>query len=384
MPEVRQTGDGAIPFVNAVRLTTRQWTMVAVVVLIVILTLPSLWKLVEQFETGADYRIPYSLSKDYWLYNRRLDQVPASNIVLLGDSVIWGEYVSRDGTLSHFLNQAAHETNRFVNAGVNGLFPLALEGLIRCHGQPLRHRKLLVHCNLLWMTSPKADLSTDKEEQFNHSTLVPQFFPRIPCYRADANERLNAIAGRNVPFLGWVGHLQNAYFDQKSIPKWTLEEGTGTPPQLTNAGRNPLSQITFRVPPEPADDVQRGPRSSRHKPWSTNSVGTTRFEWVPAAKSLQWQAFQRAIQLLRTRDNDLLVVLGPFNEHLMAPENLPAFRKVQDEVLAWLAQNQIPTVAPEPLPSLSYADASHPLTEGYQQLAAILFRDPIFEKWMSK
>ena len=370
-------------FVNAVRLNALQWLAVAGVALVTLLTVPSLWKVFEQFDTGADYRIPYSLSKDYWLYTRRLERIPATNIVLLGDSVVWGEYVTASGTLSHFLNQETGAPDRFVNAGVNGLFPLALEGLLRCHGQPLRHRKLLMHCNLLWMTSPKADLSTDKEEQFNHATLVPQFFPRIPCYRADANERLNAIAGRNVPFLGWVSHLQNAYFNQKSIPKWTLEEGTGSPPQLTNAWRNPLAQITFRVPTEPVDDAQRGPRSPRHKPWSTNAAGTTRFEWVAPANSLQWHAFQRAIELLRERDNDLLVVLGPFNEHLMAPENRVAYHKVHDEVLAWLAQNQIPTVAPKPLPSLLYADASHPLTEGYRQLAVILLRDPIFQKWMA-
>ena len=147
-----------------------------------------------------------------------------TNIVVLGDSVVWGEYVLPDGTLSHFLNQEAGATNRFVNAGVNGLFPLALEGLVRYYGRPLRHQKVILHCNVLWMTSPKADLSTDKEEPFNHAALVPQFFPRIPCYRADANERLSAIVERNVPFLEWVSHLQNAYFGQKSIPKWTLAE----------------------------------------------------------------------------------------------------------------------------------------------------------------
>jgi hypothetical protein len=375
--------DGAMPFVNAVRLNARQWILSSVILLVLLLSVPTLWKLVEKFETGADYRIPYSLSKDYWLYTRRLDQLAPTNIVMLGDSVVWGEYVSRDGTLSHFLNEEAGGSDRFVNAGVNGLFPLALEGLIRCHAQPLRGRKLIVHCNLLWMTSPKADLSTAKEEQFNHATLVPQFSPRIPCYRADANTRLDAVIGRNVPFLGWVSHLQNTCFDQKSIPKWTLAEGPGSPPQLTNAWRNPLSQITLRVPGEPEEDSQRGTGSARHKPWSTNAVGTTRFEWVAPANSLQWRAFQRALVLLRERDNDLLVVVGPFNEHLMAMENRPAFHKLQEEILAWLSQNQFPAITPVTLPSLLYADASHPLTQGYQQLASVLFRDPLFQKWIT-
>ena len=66
---------------------------------------PNLERL-EHFETDADYRMPYSLSRDYWLYERRLERVEPSRIVLLGDSVIWGEYVLPDGTLSHFLNEA--------------------------------------------------------------------------------------------------------------------------------------------------------------------------------------------------------------------------------------------------------------------------------------
>ena len=57
-------------------------------------------------------------------------------------------------------------------------------------GALVNSRFILAFCGLLWLTSSKADLSTAKEEQFNHSRLVPQFFPRIPCYKAEANERL--------------------------------------------------------------------------------------------------------------------------------------------------------------------------------------------------
>jgi len=302
---------------------------------------------------------------------------------VLGDSVVWGEYVSPDGTWSHFLNREAGASDQFVNAGVNGLFPLALEGLVRSFGRPLRHQKILLHCNLLWLTSPKADLSTDKEESFNHAALVPQFFPQIPCYRADASERLNAIVERNVPFLEWVGHLQNAYFGQQSIPKWTLDEEGGDLPRHPNSYRNPFSQITLAVPREPLDDPQRGPLSPRHKPWSTNANGTTRFEWVAPDRSLQWHAFQRVIELLRRHGNDVLVVVGPFNEHLMAEDNRPVYRKSRDEVAAWLAQNQIPHLVPEPLPSALYADASHPLTQGYEQLAKHLNGDSTFQKWLT-
>ena len=42
---------------------------------LVLLLTPWLWERLERFDTGPDYRIPYQLSKDYWLYGRRLQQV---------------------------------------------------------------------------------------------------------------------------------------------------------------------------------------------------------------------------------------------------------------------------------------------------------------------
>ncbi|HYV28883.1 MAG TPA: hypothetical protein VFA77_15205 [Candidatus Eisenbacteria bacterium] len=375
---------GAVPFgANEVRLSFWQWLAVSLLVVLVALSVPLLWEKLERFDTGPDYRIPYQLSKDYWLYGRRLRQATDPNrIVVLGDSVTWGEYVLPDGTLSHFLNQESGEKTQFVNGGVNGLFPLALEGLIDHYGKSLRHRKVIVHCNVLWMTSPKADLSTDKEERFNHADLVPQFSPRIPCYKADANARLSAVVERNVRFLEWINHLQNAYFDQKSILNWTLADDGSDPPRYPNAWKNPFAQITFTVPPEPAVDPERGPKSPRHKPWSTTGEGSTRFEWVPLDRSLQWAAFQRLVKLLQSRGNDVLVVVGPFNEHIMAEENRPAFRSIRDGIADWLATNHVTYVKPETLPSSLYADASHPLTEGYQLLAKRLYSDAAFQKWM--
>ncbi len=368
-------------FVNEMRLNARQWLVVGGIVLAFVLLAPRVWQAAERFDTGPDYRIPYSLSKDYWLYQRRLEELPASRAVLIGDSVIWGEYVLPDGTLSHFLNQEAGKPDAFVNAGVNGLFPLALEGLVEHYGGALRNRKVILNCNLLWMSSPKADLSTKKEERFNHARLVPQFSPRIPCYRADASERLSTLVERNLPVLAWVNHLQNVSFNQKSIPDWTLEQGEGDPPNRPNTYKNPLGQLTLRVPTAPALDPERGPASTRHKPWSTTGEGSTRFEWVPLEASLQWAAFQRLAQLLRARGNDVLVIVGPFNEPLMSEDNRAAYRQLRDGVASWLKENNISALVPEPLASALYADASHPLTEGYRVLAQRLHTDAVFQAW---
>src|SRR5262245_54362433 len=92
--------------VNEVRLNRRQWLAAALIVLLILAVTPPLWKRIERFETGSDYRMPYALSGDYWLYRRWLERVAGPDRVLvLGDSVVWGEYVRPEGTVSHFLNQ---------------------------------------------------------------------------------------------------------------------------------------------------------------------------------------------------------------------------------------------------------------------------------------
>jgi len=368
--------------VNDVRLNLRQWAVALGIILLAIALTPRLWKLVERFDTGPDYRIPYDLSKDYWLYQRRMeDKVDPRGIVMLGDSVIWGEYVLPDGTWSHFLNEQSGQADKFVNGGVNGLFPLALEGLVDDYGRSLRNRKIILHFNLLWLSSPKADLSEDKEESFNHARLVPQFFPRIPCYKADANVRLGVLVEREVAFSAWVNHLQDAYFGQKSILNWTLEDDGGDPPHYPNSYKNPLAQITFRVPSAPRDDPQRGPKSPRHRPWSASGAAT-QFEWVALDASLQWGAFRRLVRTLRKRGDDVFVILGPFNEDIVAEQNRAPYRKLRDGITAWLKENKVPHLVPETLPSLFYADASHPLTEGYSLLAKWTLESEDFQKWM--
>ena len=409
--------------VNEVRLSARQWLAAMAILVACVLAIPRIWKRIERFETGPDCRIAYDLSKDYWLYQRRLEAIadPAS-VPVLGDSVIWGEYVRPDGTLSHFLNretgsstpkgtqgvpgpifgattqrvvpESGQSPARFFNCGVNGLFPLALEGLVEHYGSALRDRKVIVHCNLLWMTSPKADLSTRKKEEFNHSRLVPQFFPQAPpCYQADAGERLGAAIERNVGFLAWVDHVNDVYFGQQSIPRWTLAEDESDPPRPCNAWRNPLAQIELAVPGDPADDPLRGPASPRHKPWTQSDPKDkpsldskprpVRFDWVDLEASLQWRAFRRLIALLERRGYDVLVLLGPFNEHLVAEEQRPTVRGLRDGIAAWLAENRVACVVPETLPSSLYADASHPLTEGYALLAKRIAADAAFRKWLA-
>jgi hypothetical protein len=101
---------------------------------------------------------------------------------------------------------------------------------------------------------------------------------------------------------------------------------------------------------------------------------------VSLETSLQWAAFKRTLATLNSRGNEVLVILGPFNEHLIAEESLPGYRKLRDGIVQYFREQKVQFIAPAPLPSELYADASHPLTEGYRLLAQRLVEDPAFPK----
>lgn len=353
-----------------------------ILIFVFIVFMPRLWNQIETFSIGPDYRIPYALSKDYGLYQRRLQRMEPHQIPLLGDSVIWGEYVARDGTLPHFLNEETGQPDRFVNASINGLFPLAMEGLLRHYGQTIRNQKVILHFNPLWMTSPESDLSSPKEQKFNHARLVPQFTHKIPCYRAPFNDKASIVITRPSTFFAWVAHLQNAYFEQQNLYAWTLADDHQYPPAYPNATANPLKQITLTVPEEPKTDPHRGVASPRHKPWSTTGIGTQQFPWVPPDQSIQWHAFQRIVKLLGKRGNHVLVIMGPFNTHIMTAENRVQFEEEIRTVQSWLDAQGIATLTPDVLTSPLYGDSSHPLTEGYRQLARHIASDPSYQAWI--
>ena len=374
---------------TAFRLGWREWLVVLGIVGLTSWLVPVVWPNIEKFKPDSEYRVPYELSRDYWLYEQRLKQGVAdlNAIPVVGDSVIWGEYVNREATLSHYLNQLEFSGDaRFFNGGLNGLFPLALEGLIRYYASPLQQRSVILHCNLLWLSSAEVDLSSPKEQRFNHPRLVPQIIHRLPSYRAKAAQRLGIVIERRMVFLQWAQHLRSAYFSHQSFPEWTLLADDQDPRYFPNTYRNPCRQFHSRLGVAELPDPQRGEDSARHRPWYGEQPreGTRSFEWVPLEQSLQWQAFTRLVELLRARDNSIFVLIGPFNQHVMAPEKRPIFLSIRKQVAEWLIQEDIPHARPDPLPSRLYGDASHPLTEGYARLASGLQNDQGFQNWLSE
>ncbi len=101
----------------------------------------------------------------------------------------------------------------------------------------------MLQCNPLWLSSPRHDLQTDEEFQFNHPRLVPQFSPWIPCYKEAISPRIGIVVEQHVPFLSWTNHLQQAYFDRMDIPSWTLEHPYENPFKPLERGLPPSDNL---------------------------------------------------------------------------------------------------------------------------------------------
>lgn len=355
-----------VPFgSNTIRLTIREWGIVLAIVLLVVTVLPSVWKAWERFEPGPDYRVPHALSNDYWVYERLVKHASDGNrILFIGDSVIWGEYVAPDQALAHALNEQ-FGSERFVNGGLNGSHPLALEGLVRYYTQRITNRRVILHCNLLWMSSPERDLQTKKAVSFNHPQLLPQLMRKIPAYKASASDRLGTVFDRAVPFRVWVHHLRVVDFEGLDLHTWSLE----------HPYENPLGRIEREIP-APSTELRHRPIS-----WTERGIEQQDLPWIDLDTSLQWQAFRKTVHVLRKRKNQVFVIVGPFNEHLLVDDSREKYGALRQLVEQWLSREDIPCYVPPVLPSSEYGDLSHPLSAGYVRLAESILANPTFQQW---
>jgi len=366
-PETRATAAEPthVPFSsNDVRLSPGEWVVAVIILSALLVFVPELWKRIEPLDAGADYRIPYRLGNDYWAYRRYCGEACRQHKTLaIGDSVVWGHYVGKDQTLSHYLNELAGD-QRYANLGVDGIEPAAMAGLVRFYGDDITGRDVILHCNLLWTADKRRDLATAKERPFTHPRVLPQFVPRIPCYRESLAGRIGIVVGREVPFLGWRNHLQIAYFGNSDLPAWTIEHPYD----------NPARAITLELP---SPDEPPSPKPAA-RPWTAERIAKWNAAWVELETSFQWRFFRETVDVLRRRGNRVFVVLGPFNEHMLTDESLKIYQERKRYVAAWLRENEVPYAVPPVLPSGYYADASHPLREGYRMLAEQLFENSAF------
>ncbi|MDP6543934.1 MAG: hypothetical protein QGH60_08065 [Phycisphaerae bacterium] len=350
---------------NNVRLSPREWIIALGIAAAILAAIPFAWEQIEPIRIETNHRMPFSLGNDYWTYDRYCDKISADRdtTLVVGDSVIWGHFVGKDQTLPAHLNRAPGDA-RFANMGVDGIHPAALAGLMEHYGRGISGRKVILHCNLLWMSSPRGDLSGGKERSINHPDLIGQFIQRPECYDRPKAHRLGVLIARKVPVFAWADHMHIAYFDNSDLPTWTID----------NPRANPADAITLKLPspdepPTPKPDI---------RPWIEKDIGQFDPPWVDLDDSFQWRCFKRTIDILAARGNRVFVVVGPFNEHMLTKRSLAAYMTLTAKAHTWLGDHDIPHYVPKPLPSGTYADASHPLDEGYVLLARQLLANEAF------
>jgi len=360
------TGEERTTGSKALRLSPREWLVAGAIFVALSVAAPRVWQVVEPLEAGPDVRVPFALADDYWTAQRLCRRACAEDkILVVGDSVVWGHYVAGDQTLSHYLNALAGGPH-YANLGLPGAHPAALAGLVETYGRALRGKSVILFCNLLWMTSPRRDLQGEDgegaEDRFNHPRLVPQFSPSVPCYKESFEGRLGIAIQRELPLLNWAQHIRAACFENQDLAAWAKE----------HPYENPMRQVALELPPS-ARSPEEAPAA-----WTARRIAKFDPPWVDLDSSFQWDSFRRTIALLQSRRNRVFVLVGPFNEHMLEPESLARYRHLRSQVAAWLAERGIPHCIPDALPSKMYADASHPLSDGYSLAARRLYESQSF------
>jgi hypothetical protein len=367
----RQPGGAEYPPCEA-GLSVREWLVAGAIIVCALAAISPAWRAVEPFNPPPDYRLPYEQGNDYWQFERfSHDAADRGGAMVLGDSVIWGHYVPADAALPARL-AAIDLSRRYWNMGVDGIHPAAMAGLLEHFGGAMRGRHVILHCNLLWMSSPRHDLRDQRAGDFplNHPRLLPQFGGDIPAFREPLEKRLSAAIGREAPAFLWAAHLREAYFGGLDIPAWTVE----------NPGRNPLAAISLKgsrgepLPPPGTDE----------RNWVQKGMRVYSPQWVDLERSIQWRYFRESVERLASRGNRVLVIVGPMNEHMMTADARAGYRDRAAAVADWLGAKGIACFVAPLLPSEEYADASHPLSAGYSRLARELSQSEAFRGWERK
>ena len=377
---------------HALRLSSRQWLVVAGVMAVLLWGVPAMWGWFEPLDATGQYRLPYDFSNDYW-FCARWDRTAAAthSTLVLGDSVVWGEYVDMDNTLPAHLNRLAGGGGaEFANLGMNGLHPAAMLGMVRHHGGSVRHKHVLLVLNTLWMSSPRHDLrevpkeGEGEEASFNHPSLVPQFAPRVPAYGAPFDTRAGIVVERAVPFMGWVGHLKakSDYYAALAAANPPAHPEPARPvsdePRIDDPLPTPFRAFLQPVP-APENRAHSGPAT-----WEARGIPVSNVAWPTADESFQWYCFREVVKLLRARDNSVLVLVTPFNPYLLTPESRRQHEAMVKDMESWLTASGVPFVHGTPVPTEEYADASHPLAPGHARVATQLLGDATFKAWVDK
>jgi hypothetical protein len=377
----------SIPNSNSVILNGKEWLITIVLFLIVGFGTYFGWYHWEKFNPEPDYRSTCweERMSDYWAYSRWSRYAQSHyKILLMGDSVIWGQEVRNDETISHYLN-AEFGKEYVANLGIDGLTCSAMDGIVTYYGQYIHDTNLILEFNPLWISSPSRDMRGDgttglrwffdpkpgkNDWRFHHPRLVPQLSTRIHYYK-NLNERLGYLVDHFTRLSPFVRHLMVDYFGNKSIASWIMD----------NPYSNPVSAVTFKTAPMMAEKQGLGTDwISRQK-----KIQLADDPFIDLNESIQWKGYLETLKKLKKKNVNVFVLLGPYNSYRMTPQSRDKFFFTMSVVKKNLDSLGFPYFdsTQDLLPSTAYADQCHALKDGHAQLSKIMFQDPKFKKWIS-
>ena len=360
----KQRSIKAIPFGgNYLRLSPKELAVVLPLTLIVVFwIMPAIYRAWEKWDFGDNFRLSYNLRDDYWSYQQWCDYACQNYpVVFIGDSVIWGMYTDNEHTLPAHYNRLKEE-NIAANLGIDGLHPVALENLVRDFGGAIKDKKVYLYFNALWMNDPKFDLSAmpQKDESGEletisvmHPRLAPQFDSTLYCYNEPLKKRIANTMERNIPFFSLANHLRSVWFSNQTYPEWMLD----------NPDRMPWAAVERKVNAIETEHI------NRDTPWNKPRPFKVSYDWVMPYQSRQWEAFINTWKILKERGNEVVILLGAFNTHLLDDDSLSDYEDMMDYIMDDLDELDAEYIVMEELPSECYADASHPLDPGYEIMA---------------
>jgi len=325
--------------------------------------LPWTVPMTDNIDFSDNYRIPYRLGEDYFLYQKYVEQIKKDDSVLfLGDSVIWGHYVDNNNTIPAILNRSLGG-DKFYNCGIDGIHPVALQGLISHYGSSIKNKKVIVGINLLWMSSPRHDLTGKQNDEINHKSLLSQFSEEIPAYSATVEEKVSRIMSRAIPLFGWINHVKHNRFADESFYRWTIKHPGALPADFFSMRKNEK----YVVP-----ETLQG-----------NSVKQN-IKWISLDNSYQWKKIKEILKDLKSRKNRVMALITPYNRESMTAESLKTYTNNVNKIKDYLKEKSIPFSAPEITESSLFSDASHTSRKGYERVVEKLLKDKSFTDFISR
>lgn len=339
----------------ALELSLREWLVVALLVTLLLAVAPHIPFRGRAPVVERDYRIPYALSNRYDLY-RRYTTLAAGQFptLVVGDSVVWGQCARRNDTLVHHLNELVKQP-RFGNAGLDGMFPGALVELLEYHAPAISNTRVILHFDPLWLLQEGPGSLHKRTQLYNRPNLIPRLAAHFSGPFKEAASLSWSHLMKDSPLKDWGERLADTRVD---FLAWSLD----------HPYESPLQAISSALPP--SEDSHH----LRMIPWDRTPASMIVTHFEPLDEDLQWQALLRIIALLRSRGNEVLVLIGPINEHMMSPRTLEAYLKIKAEMADLLRAKGIRCFVPSVLPSLDYADICHPLGSGYAEMARELLQ----------